>query len=343
MGEAVGWRAAMQHALYGPAGFFTRPDRLGPAGHFRTSAHASPLFATAMLRFAVAVDEALERPDPLDVVDVGAGRGQLLRRLAVLTPAYLGQRLRLMAVELADRPDGLPEGIGWQRDLPQPGSVHGLLLATEWLDNVPLDIATADDAGVPRYLLVDPDLGEESLGAELSAEDAAWVSRWWGGWPWEPGVRIELGLPRDEAWMAAVGAVEHGLALTVDYGHMWRTRPPFGTLTAYREGRIVPAIPDGTRDLTAHVAIDAVAAAGEQVAGAPAVLTTQREALRALGLDGARPPLSLASTDPSGYLRALSAATQAAELTDRDGLGGHFWLIQPVGLDLQTLPAALRP
>ncbi|MGE5827217.1 MAG: hypothetical protein ACM30G_02495, partial [Micromonosporaceae bacterium] len=77
----------MQRALYDPDGFFTRPERPGSVGHFRTSAHASPLFATALLRFLVAVDEALGRPDPLDVVDVGAGQGHLLRRLAVLAPA----------------------------------------------------------------------------------------------------------------------------------------------------------------------------------------------------------------------------------------------------------------
>ena len=64
--------------------------------------------------------------------------------------------------------------------------------------------------------------------------------------------------------------------------------------------------------------------------GTPARLMTQREALTALGVDAARPPLDLASADPAGYVRALAAATKAAELIDPDGLGGHFWLLQPV-------------
>ncbi|MGH3736132.1 MAG: SAM-dependent methyltransferase, partial [Micromonosporaceae bacterium] len=69
-----------------------------------------------------------------------------------------------------------------------------------------------------------------------------------------------------------------------------------------------------------------------------ATLTDQRGALRALGVDGTRPPLSLAASDPGEYVRRLAAATQAAELTDPSGLGAHHWLLQPVGI-----PAPLRP
>jgi hypothetical protein len=146
MGDAVPWHSAMADALYGPEGFFTRAapggeQGSGPTGHFRTSAHASPLFATVMLRLIASVDEALGRPDPLDVVDIGAGGGHLLRRLAVLAPAYLARRIRLSAVELAPAPADLPGEIGWSAGIPAPGSLCGLVIATEWLDNVPLDVA----------------------------------------------------------------------------------------------------------------------------------------------------------------------------------------------------------
>lgn len=78
--------------------------------------------------------------------------------------------------------------------------------------------------------------------------------------------------------------------------------------------------------------MDSVAAAGARVAGCAYTLVSQREALRALGADGGRPPLALASRDPAGYLRALAGASAAAELTDPAGLGGHWWLRQPVGV-----------
>ena len=71
------WSAAMQHALYGHGGFYHRPE--GPRGHFRTSVHASSSFAGAVARLLVEVDGALGHPARVDLVDVGAGRGELLR------------------------------------------------------------------------------------------------------------------------------------------------------------------------------------------------------------------------------------------------------------------------
>jgi SAM-dependent MidA family methyltransferase len=151
-----------------------------------------------------------------------------------------------------------------------------------------------------------------------------------------------LGGPRDLAWARAVAAVDRGVAMTVDYGHSRMDRPSAGTLTGFLAGRQVRPVPDGRSDITAHVAIDAVRAAGETVAGQPALLTTQRRALTVLGIDGTRPPVALASSDPEAYVRGLSTASQAAELTDRAGLGGHYWLVQPVGIPATALPAELR-
>jgi SAM-dependent MidA family methyltransferase len=312
--QRMNWQDAMENALYGPRGFFT--SGAGPAAHFRTSVHASPLFVSAVLRLITHLDEALDHPDPLDVVDVGAGRGELLTALASARPAALGERLRLTAVERASRPADLPDAIRWRSE--PPTGVTGLLIATEWLDNVPLDVVYGD-----RHITVDP-AGAEEPGAPISSEDAAWLARWWPG-----GGRAEVGLPRDRAWARAVRAVSRGLALTVDYGHLREARPHGGTLTGYRAGRQVPPVPDGSCDITAHVAIDAVAEAG----GRPYTLISQREALRALGVSGARPPITLASTDPAGYVRALAAASAAAELTEPAGLGAHWWLLHPIGLD----------
>ena len=54
------------------------------------------------------------------------------------------------------------------------------------------------------------------------------------------------------------------------------------------------------------------------------------EALRELGVDGARPPLDLARSDPAGYLAALARASQAAALTS-GGPGGFLWALRRVG------------
>ncbi|GDY64763.1 hypothetical protein SAV14893_041560 [Streptomyces avermitilis] len=83
-GEWRGWREAAQEALYGPAGFYRRPE--GPAGHFRTSVHASPLFAGAVARLLRDLDEALGRPSELAFVDMAAGRGELVTGVLAALP-----------------------------------------------------------------------------------------------------------------------------------------------------------------------------------------------------------------------------------------------------------------
>ncbi|MFC7308311.1 SAM-dependent methyltransferase [Streptomyces monticola] len=349
---ARGWRVAAEEALYGPAGFYLRPE--GPAGHFRTSVHASPLFAAAVARLLCRVDAALGAPAELAFVDVGAGRGELTTGVLEALPAKVAARVRAYAVERAARPEALDDPrIEWTASLPH--GVTGLLFANEWLDNVPLDVVETDARGVPRLVLVRED-GSETQGPEPTpgGADARWLERWWplGAEPGphgesvaraepgphgepglreepgargEPGLRAEIGRPRDEAWASAVAGLERGLAVAVDYCHARVARPAFGTLTGFRDGRECRPVPDGSCDITAHVALDACARPD-------ALLLTQREALAALGVSGGRPPLSLASTDPTAYVRALATAGEAAELTASGGLGDFGWLLQPVGL-----------
>ncbi|WNI19648.1 hypothetical protein [Actinacidiphila sp. ITFR-21] len=348
----------MERALYGPAGFFVTQR---PAEHFRTSVHASGLFAGAVAELLRRVDAALGHPRDLAFVDMAAGRAELSAALLPLVPA----RVRLHAVERAPRPPGLDPRVVWTAAPPR--GVRGLLFANEWLDNVPVAVAAADESGAARYVEVRVADGAERLGAPVGGADAAWLREWWplgpgreggrgpgsgrGGFDGDGGlgsggrgasgsdgngghgsgghgasgsdasVRAEVGRSRDRAWADAAGSLAAGLAVAVDYGHTRAARPPYGTLTGYQGGRQVPPVPDGTRDLTAHVAVDSLGG----------TLTTQREALHALGVTAGRPPLSLAGSDPAGYVRALATASQAAELTARGGLGDFVWVTQPVG------------
>ena len=79
---------------------------------------------------------------------------------------------------------------------------------------------------------------------------------------------------------------------------------------------------DGHHDITAHVAIDSVAAAvGAETA-------RQRDMLYELGLTTMRPDVSTASTDPVGYVHALSLASEAGELVASPGLGDLLWVMR---------------
>lgn len=285
------WKQAWHEALYGPTGFFLHSV---PADHFRTNV-AVPLFASAVRRLADQLDAALGFPDPFDLVDVGAGRGELLLALGDVPG-----RWRLTGVEVA----AAEVPFGWTSEIP---SLTGLLVANEWLDNIPLDVV--EDG---RLVLVDS-FGTETLGP---VAPSAWADRWWAEGP-----RVEVGASRDTAWTHAVSKVERGVAVAVDYGHTRADRRP--TLTGYQHGRQVPPVPDGSRDLTAHVALDSCAAA------TGALLLRQREALQALGISAALPEAT-----ESSYPLLLERASQARELLDPGGLGGFGWLVQTVGLDV---------
>jgi SAM-dependent MidA family methyltransferase len=327
----VTWRRAIDDALYGERGFYRRGER--PAAHFRTSVSASRRYAAALGRLLAEVDSVLDRPPALHLVDIGAGTGELLTQIMAAAPE-LADRLVPTAVELAPRPADLPAGVEWAEETPD--GLTGLVIANEWLDNVPLDVVELTPDG-PRTVLVDPTSGTELIGPPPPRADMDWLARWWP--LHEPGDRAEVGRPRCAAWAAVVARLRRGLAVAVDYGHSRTGRPAYGTLTGYRDGHVVPPVPDGSCDVTAHVALDACADAGVRAGATATLLTSQRAALRALGVSGARPPVDLARRDPRAYLGALSAAGEEAELIDPDGLGGFGWLAQSVGI---PLPPKLR-
>src|SRR3954451_10334038 len=106
------WKQAWDDALYGGDGFYRRES---PAAHFRTSVHASRLFAEALVRMA--------REAGLDTgVDIGAGPGELLSAMRRIGPG-----LALLGFDVAVRPPGLDSAHPWTTA--PPDSVEGPALA----------------------------------------------------------------------------------------------------------------------------------------------------------------------------------------------------------------------
>ena len=311
----VQWRDAWQDALYGPQGFYR--DERGPRGHFTTATHGT---TGAVLAGALAL---LAREQGLThVVDVGAGRGELLEHLHAVDAG-----LRLTGVDVVARPATLPPPVDWitspgGRDLPAAlGRLSGaLVLAHEWLDVVPCTVAQVDPHGVLRTLEVDPRTGAETHGRPVEGAERVWADVHWP--TGRPGERVEVGLTRDQAWTALLARIDSGLAVAVDYGHRGGSRPLEGSLTAYREGREVTPVPDGSCDLTAHVAMDTLDHDD---------LLDQRTVLRGLGVRGATPPVTLAGQDPQAYLAALERSSAAAALTAPGGFGDFLWAVKRVG------------
>ena len=349
------WREAWHEALYGAEGGFYRAAA-GPAAHFSTATHGptGAVLAAALLRLWMTSHSL----PPAVVVDVGAGRGELATHLlnalstlyAAPTIEYGSARTevttrpeqdaartevatrpgavatRVVAVDVVDRPDGLDDAVEWVRspggaDLPDQlrGLTDALVIAHEWLDVVPCVVSQVDDRGRLRRVLVDPASGREALGGPLEPAELDWCRSYWP--VGTPGDRMEVGSARDDAWCRLLGRVDSGLVVAVDYGHTRATRPPAGTLTAYASGRQVDPVPDGSCDITAHVAVDSLGAGR---------VGLQRDVLRELGVHGRLPDHTVATADPLAYLRALERCSAEAALIDPDGFGGFWWAIEAV-------------
>jgi len=301
------WETAWHRALYGVDGFVHTGGQ--PAQHFRTSAHVGTVLAEALLELLERTDHALGRPAELDVVDLGAGGGELLASIVELAPASLHRRLRPVAVDV--RPTPPRWQLPWLTQLPD--GLVGLVIAHEWLDALPCPVVQHDGALV-RRVQVCPD-GGERLGPALGDAERAWLRRWWS---LTRGGRAEVGLGRDGAWREVLGRLHAGAALAVDYCHLSGERPHQGTLAAYREGRQVRPVPDGSCDLTAHVSMDSVAAVARGTVVSQA---------RALGTQGA-------AVQAGSWLERAVRGGQVAELTDPAGLGGFGWVLHPARIDL---------
>lgn len=303
------WRSAWVEAAYGVAGFWSTQQ---PGAHFSTAVGVGPLVAQAVA--------ALVPDGGRVVVDVGAGDGRLLAHLVDVLPG-----VALVGVDRRARPPGLDPRVRWAEDHwdveaeawtaggpeawtdePRP-----LLVAHEWLDDLPVPVVERA-AGAWCEVEVDRD-GHERRGAAAGPGDRAWLALWWG-----EGRRAEVGRARDVAWGGLVQAAldRGGRALAVDYGHRAGQRPTDGTFAAYGRGRQRRPVPDGSVNLTAGVAVDALAGAGEALGATTLLLLRQAEVL-ASAPDVAGDPLE-----------ALVRRSERAALTDPARWGDVWWLLQ---------------
>ncbi len=308
----IPWAQAWQAALYGPHGFYRRPE--GPAGHFTTSTH-DPLGTV----FAEAIVTLARRDAATRIIDIGCGRGELVTQIH-----RLALDLTLTGIDVVGRPDELPADIGWIRaegGNRLPDDLHSLtdvlVVAHEWLDVIPCPVLEIDHEGQPHIVLVDPDTGVEALAPDPpSPADLAWCAAHWPLDGLSHGDRIEVGHPRDLAWQELLARIDSGTLLAVDYGHTAHRRPAEGTLTAYARGGPTSPVPDGSCDITAHVAMDSLPGA---------TLRTQRESLIELGLAIDPVSHSLATLDPPAYVAHLARQGVVRQLLDPLGLGGFLW------------------
>ncbi len=267
MANQQSWRQAWEHTLTGANSFYREHP---PANHFTTSVTFNTEVGSAITDLITGFDDGTE----LIVTDVGAGAGQLTQTLA----DRLGDRpwISFEAIDLRPAPERLPPTVGWTAGDARAIALQParrVVIAHEFLDDIPCERFEVDEWGEVHLVVVVS--GESMMGPRLAddiacahlevnaAELRNWLDTWWPAR--RPFMRGEFGNTRDATWQHLTGWITDGIAIAIDYGHLRAERAAGtwdgGTLTGFRAGRAVSPIPDGSCNITAHVAMDAVAAA----------------------------------------------------------------------------------
>ena len=327
----------MRVALYDPdAGYFaTGPLRSAKEGDFLTSPEVSPLFGETIAR-AVAAEARRIGTDTVDVLEVGAGSGSLLRPLldALDVPA----RPRAVEVSAAARERLaalIPEAavLASLDEVERP--LRGVIVANEVADNLPAAVAVRREKGWRERLV---GVGGDTLAWVEGAarpEVAEWADRFAG--PVPEGGQVEVQLAAGEWMRRLVGLLRAGAVLVFDYGDTGpglAGRRAEGTLRTYRGHHLGPdpLLEPGATDVTMDVDFGALAAAALE-AGAQVEVLTQAAFLDRWGLRERlavlrEEELALARTDRAmERLRARSRVTDGEALLHPRGLGDFRVLV----------------
>ena len=319
-------------------GYYTTRDPLGRAGSFVTAPEISQMFGELIGLWCLAVWSTMGEPSPIRLVELGPGRGTLMRdalRAARLRPAFL-EAADLHLVEtspvLRDRQrealgEILPGAPSWHAAPETLPEGPALVVANEFFDALPIrqfpntprgwcerHVGLDTEGRLAFGLSPDPDPGVASLPAFLAAPE---------------GALIEVA-PAAVALTAALArrlAVQGGALLAIDYGS---TRPGHGdSLQAVKSHRFVdPLAEPGEADLTTHVDFSALARAALASRAAVHGPVTQGSFLIDLGLKQRAATLR---RDAGPEARAGVDADEARLIGQGEGEMGGLFKVMAIG------------
>lgn len=332
----------MQACLHDPEhGYYRGQTAIGKAGDFITAPEISQIFGELIGLWCVLVWQRMGGPEKLRLVEIGPGRGTLMRdalRAARLVPEFRAA-LSVALIEsnrvlqAAQRATLAGEGIplSWHSDL-VPGDGPVILIGNEFLDTLPIDQwIWRDGSWRTRAVGLDREGALAFVEGEASPESLP---------PVPPDLAPQEGCifesrARPVADLVAavkkLGAPVAGLL--IDYGH---TRSGFGdTLQAIDAHRYAdPLQSPGKADLSAQVDFAAFAEAARAEGLAVDGPVTQAELLGRLGI--VERASRLMAMNPT-----LAAGIEAsvARLMAPGGMGTRFHAIGIRSVDISPLPA----
>ncbi len=304
----------MELALSGRGGYYERPP-VGAEGDFVTSPHVHPVFGAMLAKALRSLHDALGRPQPFRITDVGAGDGTLARQLSdelvdldvmyTAVETSSGAREALAAID----------GIHVEREL--SGDPH-VVLAHELLDNLPFRRVRGD-----REVRVGLDGDNGFVEVETP-------------WDGEPSGSTDGETIEPVGALAFIDRLEtilaRGYALLIDYGAVGSTG---GDMHGYRDHRVVEDVlaDPGSTDITAGVDFARIAGRAEERGLTAYPSVTQHDALVALGFEAwlrdelERQTALLDAREGLEAVRTWSGRSRATLLVDPSALGRLRWLV----------------
>ncbi len=349
----------MEAALYGEGGFFTDGHGAGRAGRdFVTSPEVGPLFGVCMARALDRLWRALDEPDPFLVIEAGAGNGRLAREVLRAEPECLralryvlversdalrAEQRRRLAMEPADEALG-PFVLRGDEDRAEPARRAGpvftalaempalaangaVVVANELLDNLPFGIAEFDgEHWLEVRVARDGADGFEEVLVPMEADL---------GYEVPAGTRVPIPRGIDDWWRECESVVREGFVLAIDYATTIAEIHDRSWLRTYRAHAAGggPLEAPGEQDITADVVLEQLDAG----APFPCIVSDRQDSwLAALGIEqlvGEGREVWAAGAAEGGLaaLTGRSRVSEAAALTDPDGLGAHRVVLYAAG------------
>ncbi len=289
----LSFRDFMELALYEPEhGYYSTLRGFGAQGDFITSPETHPAFGALVGRQALDLWEALRRPTPFQVLEIGGGAGAFARSAIDWARSDAPDLFGALRYTIDERSASLRAiqqralaglDVRWgQEDRPH------FVVANELLDAFPVHRVVIHGGELRELRVAVGPAGRLTWveSADVPEKVRAYFGRL-GVLPPEGGVaEVNVGLAD---WVRELAArLPRGLALILDYGHLADelfTRPQ-GTLLTYFRHTLGsdPLVRVGRQDISTHVDFTTLATeahhAGLDVLG----LTSQRSLLTNLGI-----------------------------------------------------------
>jgi len=294
----------MAEALGHPRlGYYRGALPVGAAGDFTTAPEISQMFGEMVGAWLAERWLAMGKPLPVNLVELGPGRGSLMADALRATRGVAGfhAALELHLVEtnapLRTRQERALAGFRpvWHERFDEVPEGPLLLVANEFFDALP----------VRQFV------GGEERKVMVAA----------GGLAFDRDGEVVETSPVQQAAVSAISTCLSqcgGIGLIIDYGH---ERSASGdTLQAVRGHRYVPTLVDpGEQDLTAHVDFEALGRAARDAGASVTSVVTQGEWLNSLGI-GAR-AAAIATANPD---RVPELETAVDRLCHEEQMGQLF-------------------